>query len=326
MSLFESVNNSTVEQLKVGMRVDWYYKVINVSKKTKRDGGVYLALEFMDKTGKIPGKVWDNAENTYKMLKEGEIYRVAGFVNEFMSKKEIKVDGIRKVPPGEADYKESDFEEIADFDTEVMFEEMMALLKENISNPHLLKLTDLFAKNYKDKFKRHYGAQKVHHAYLGGLLKHTHSMVKFAVLTGKHYELDLDILLTGTLFHDVGKMFEFSISPNVELTAEGGLVGHIVISNRIFLELSGQIQGFPHDLGLKIQHLIVSHHGEKEYGSPEIPKTREAFALHGIDLMDSKLSIVEEAVQNSDSKGLFSDYLHSLGRRILVEDDLEKRE
>lgn len=316
MSLFDNINDRYVKDLKVGVKVDWYYKLAAVSKRTKRDGGLYLALELMDKTGKIPAKVWSNVDACLKLLKEGEVYRIAGSVNEYMSKREIKVDGVKAINPADKDFNEADFMEQAGFDTEALFNGMIDALRANIENPHLLLLIDLFVKRYKEKFKTHYGAQKIHHAYLGGLLKHTKSMLDLALFVGRHYSLDTDLLLTGVLFHDVGKMFEFKISPAVSLTAEGGLLGHLVIGSRIFSELSGQIDGFPEDLSLKISHLIVSHHGEKEFGSPEVPKIPEAFALHAIDLLDSKLNIMSEAIEGLESKDLFTEYLYPLGRRL----------
>ncbi|MCK4765367.1 MAG: HD domain-containing protein [Candidatus Aminicenantes bacterium] len=316
MSLFESVKDRYIKDLKVGAKVDWYYKLAGISKKTKRDGGLYLALELMDKTGKIPAKVWDNVEACLKLLQEGKVYRLTGSVNEFMSKKEIKVDGIRAINPMDKDFSEADFVEQAGFDTETLFNGMIDTLKTNIENPHLLQLIDLFVQRYKEKFKTHYGAQKIHHAYLGGLLKHTQSMLELALFVARHYSLDKELLLTGVLFHDIGKMFEFKISPAVSLTAEGGLLGHLIIGSRIFTELSGQVKGFPEDLSLKIGHLIISHHGEKEFGSPEVPKIPEAFALHAIDLLDSKLNIMAEAIGSADSKDLFTEYLYPLGRRL----------
>jgi 3'-5' exoribonuclease len=273
----------------------------------------------MDKTGRIPAKIWENAESYLKLLQEGEVYRTIGYVNEFMNKKEIKIDIMNPVPPGDKDYDEADFVEEAPFDTDDYFNKMIELLKASITNNYLLQVIDLYILDYKEKFKIHYGAQKIHHAYPGGLLKHTYSMMELALQVARHYSLDKEVLLLGVLFHDIGKIFEFETSPTVDLTMAGGLVGHIIIGNRIFLELSNKIEGFPQDLSLKIQHLIISHHGEKEFGSPEVPRTPEAFALHVIDLLDSKINIIAEAVRSAEGKSLFSEYLHPLGRRIYID-------
>jgi 3'-5' exoribonuclease len=319
MNLFESQMKKFIEDLQVGQRVDTYYKVLAVDKRTKKDGSAFLTLELMDKTGKIPAKIWDNAESSFKTIKPGDIYRINGYVNEYMNKKEIKVDSIRPVSPKDNDFKQEDFVEKASFDTESLFNEMIETIKGNLTDKYLLELTDRFSAAYGEKFKTHYGAQKIHHAYLGGLLQHTYSMVKLAIVIARHYHLDKELLLIGTLFHDVGKIFEFDISPAPAATMEGGLIGHIVIGNTIFQELKNKIDHFPQALSVKIQHLIVSHHGEKEFGSPEVPRTPEAFALHILDVLDSKLKIMEDAVKNSETQGLFTEYVHSLGRRLYVE-------
>lgn len=319
MSLFDNLNDKYIKDLKVGAKVDWYYKLTGISKKTKRDGGLYLSLELMDKTGKIPAKIWENVESCLKLLREGQVYKTTGYVNEFMSKKEIKIDSMNPVSPGDKNYNEADFVEEAPFDTKDLFNKMIAAMKTNIENDYLLRLVDLFDQSYGEKFRIHYGAQKIHHAYLGGLLKHTYSMMELALFIARHYSLDKEILLTGVLFHDVGKVFEFNISPAVSLTAEGGLLGHLIVGSRIFLELTGKIDGFPEDLSVKIQHLIISHHGEKEFGSPEVPKTPEAFALHVIDLLDSKINIMKEAVQSVEGGSLFTEYLYPLGRRVYID-------
>lgn len=316
MNLFDGQVKKFIKDLQVGQQVDTYYKLTTLDKRTKKDGGVFLTIELMDKTGKMPAKIWTNAEATFKMLEPGGIYRVKGLVNEYMSKKEIKVDSLRVASPADTDFNPDDFIEKASFDTEDMLKRLIETVKNNLSNPYLLQLTDMFANVYGDRFKTHYGAQKIHHAYLGGLLEHTFSMVELAVFIANHYKLDKELLLMGTLFHDVGKIFEFDIDPAPHSTMEGGLIGHLVMGNQVFLDLKKRIEGFPRDLSCKIQHLIVSHHGEKEYGSPEVPMLPEAFALHAVDLLDSKLKIMEEAVKNSENNAIFTDYIHTLGRRL----------
>ena len=324
MSLFENKKiefpggKKFIKDFQVGEKIDGYFKVFRAEKKSKKDGSAFLTLGLMDKTGKMPAKVWNNAEHYFKLIREGEIYKISGYVNEYMSQKEIKVDGLRALSSADGDINRGDFEEKAAFDTEALFDRMMETVKSNLENPYLAQLAGLFAEEYGEKFKNHYGAQMVHHAYVGGLLHHTYSMVRLALFCAGHYShlVDKELLITGVLFHDIGKMFEFNVSPAVAATMEGGLLGHLVIGNTVFLELKNKIPDFPEDLSCKIQHLIISHHGEKEFGSPEVPKIPEAFVLNILDLLDSKLNIVETAVKKSETAGLFSDYIKVLGRRL----------
>lgn len=325
MSLFEnrktqlSGQKKFIKDFQVGERVDTYSKVLSIAKRTKKDGGGFLTLEFMDKTGKINAKIWDNAEYYFKYIQEGVVYRIGGVITEYNGQKEVKIETLRAVSASDKTdngYDESDYIEKPAFDTADTFKEMMALLKKNVSSPHLLQLIDLFAIEYGEKFQVHYGAQKIHHSYVGGLLQHTYSIIKLAVFCAEHYSLDKELLLMGALFHDIGKISEFNVNPALEVTVEGGLLGHLVIGNMKFIELKNKITGFPEELSVKIQHLIISHHGEKEFGSPEIPKIPEAYMLHILDLLDSKLKIFEETVASSENKGLFSEYVQVLGRRV----------
>jgi 3'-5' exoribonuclease len=318
MSLFDGLKKVYIKDLEVGLPVENYYRVIGIDKRTKRDGNIFLSLELMDKTGKIQAKVWDNATNFHKMLVPGDIYLFKGVVNEYMKKKEIKVDDIKPTTSKDKNFDENDFIEKPEFDTNLMFEKMVETLRKNINNKFLLQLVDQFSAAYGGKFKIHYGAQKIHHAFIGGLLQHTYSVIKLAISIANHYSLDKELLLIGALFHDIGKMEEFKISPSPETTVEGGLIGHIVIGNNIFIELKNKIPGFPDELSYRIQHLIISHHGEKEFGSPEVPKTAEAYALHIIDLLDSKLKIFDETLQKVESKANFTDYVHFLNRRLYI--------
>jgi 3'-5' exoribonuclease len=311
-------NKKKIKELQVGEKAEGYYKLLKIDKRTKKDGGSFLTLELMDNTGKIAAKVWSKADHYFKQLKEGEVYRFHGYINEYMNRKEIKVDAAVELTAADTGYNPEDFQEKAAFDTGQLFDQMTGLLKSNITNPYLTQLVDLFIQEYGETFKSHYGAQKIHHAYMGGLLEHTYSIIKLAIALAEHYSLDRDLLLTGALFHDLGKMYEFKVSPSVQATIEGGLLGHLVIGNSKFLELKGRISDFPEDLSIKIQHLIVSHHGEKEFGSPEVPKIPEAFVLHYLDLMDSKLKILTETIENTETKGHFSDYVNVLARRVFI--------
>lgn len=320
MNLFKNIERRWIQEINVGEQLDEFYRIVEINKRLKRDGAPFLTLVLMDKTGRAPAKVWENVEKYQSLIRDGEIYRVTGLVTEYKGQKEIRIDRIN-TPPNGSEIKMEDFTEEAAFDTESLFDGMMTLVKKHLSNPHVIQLTELFAAEYKTAFKSHYGAQKIHHAYLGGLLEHTHSIIKLAIQLADHYSLNKDILLTGALFHDSGKMFEFTTAPAVGMTLEGGLLGHLIIGNDLFNRLKSQIPDFPDELAVMIRHLIISHHGEREFGSPEIPKTREAYALHVLDLLDSKLKIFDQVIDGADKNQLFSDYIPVLERRIFIPSD-----
>lgn len=321
MSLFKNQERIPVKDLVVGARITQFYKVVKLNKRAKKNGESFLTLVLMDKTGKIEAKIWNNVESYLKFIKPGEIYKMQGQVNEYMNKKEIKIESLSPISVSDNKPDPKEFEEQADYDTDELFDEMIATIKNHLKNEFLIKLINKFQTKYQNQFKEHYGAQKIHHAYIGGLLEHTYSVVKLAIQVAEHFHLDQDLLMTGALFHDIGKIKEFDIKPSINTTLEGGLVGHIVIGNQIFLELKNNIDDFPEDLSLRIQHLIISHHGEKEFGSPEVPKIPEAYALHLIDLLDSKLKIFHQTAAQSETGDIFSDYIHVLNRRIHVPKD-----
>jgi 3'-5' exoribonuclease len=317
MNLFKSIEKRWIQDIKVGEQLDEFYRIVEINKRLKRDGSPFLTLVLMDKTGRVPAKVWDKVEQYQSLIQDGEIYRITGLVTEYKGQKEIRIDRLN-TPPNGSEIKMEDYTEEAAFDTESLFDNMIGLVKKHLTNSHLVQLTDLFAAEYKTAFKSHYGAQKIHHAYLGGLLEHTNSIIKLAIQIADHYSLDKDVLLTGALFHDSGKMFEFTTAPAVGMTLEGGLLGHLIIGNELFTKLTNQVPGFPEELAIMIRHLIISHHGEREFGSPEIPKTREAYALHVLDLLDSKLKIFDQIIEAADKNQMFSDYIPVLERRIFV--------
>lgn len=326
MSLFKNQEEIEVKDLQVGDRIKQYYKILKINKRSKKNGDPFLTLELMDKTGKIEGKIWNNVESYLKLVKPGDIYKIQGMVNEYMNKIEIKIESLKPISPEDPKPNLEDFVEQPPYDTDKLFSEMIATFNSNLKNEFLVRLIDRFQNKYQGRFKEHYGAQKIHHAYIGGLLEHTYSVVKLAIKIADHYNLDKDLMMIGALFHDLGKIKEFEIKPAINTTMEGGLIGHIIIGNQIFLELKNDIDHFPEDLSIRIQHLIISHHGEKEFGSPEVPKIPEAYALHIIDLLDSKLKIFQKITEQSENGNSFSEYIHALNRRIHIPKNEKKRD
>ena len=322
MNLFDKMKEGSqpVASLRNGDAVNWYYRVQEIvrrkSSKSKKD---YLDLIVLDRSGRMPAKIWDNVDQLLQTIQAGNIYRVCGEVREYQGKLQLTITRARPLEPDSKDCRPEDFDEQPPFDKAALLDETFTLLRDNLSDPFLRRLSELFQEEYGPVFAQAYGAQKIHHAYAGGLLQHTHALLKMILAIAPQYGLDKELLLIGALFHDIGKTAEFKTQPALETTLAGGLLGHLVISLTIFLDMQRNIPDFPESLRVRIQHLIVAHHGEKEFGSPEVPKTPEAYLLHLLDLLDSRMNIFSEQRKAGEASKLFSDFNQALGTRILLD-------
>jgi 3'-5' exoribonuclease len=322
MNLFDKPKDAAqpLAGLKAGETVNWYYRVQEISRRkslnSKKD---YLDLVVADRSGRMPAKIWDNVDPLHKMLQAGSVYRFVGEVREYRGKPQLAITRARPLEPADDAGLPEDFDERPSFDSAALLQESFALLDAHVKDPHLRRLSEMFQQEYGPVFSQAYGAQKIHHAYAGGLLQHTHALLQMVLAVAPLYGLDTELLLIGALFHDIGKTEEFKTQPALETTLAGGLLGHLVISLSIFLDMKKRIPDFPEPLSVRLQHLIVSHHGEKEFGSPEVPKTREAYLLHVLDLLDSRMSIFAEQLKTGEPQKLFSEFNQALGTRILLD-------
>jgi 3'-5' exoribonuclease len=322
MNLFDKAKDAAqpIASLQVGSAVNWYYRVQEVSRRKTLTGKKdYLDLVLIDRSGRLLAKVWENVDPLHKVIQAGNIYRIAGEVREYRGKLQLTITRARPLEPDADGCRPEDFDEQPPFDSAALLQETFTLLDDNIRDPHLRRLSEMFQQEYGPVFAQAYGAQKIHHAFAGGLLQHTHALLKLVLAVAPQYGLDTERLLIGALFHDIGKTEEFKTQPALETTLAGGLLGHLVISLTILLNMIRRIPDFPEPLSVRLQHLIVSHHGEKEFGSPEVPKTREAYLLHILDLLDSRMSIFSEQLKVGDAQKLFSDFNQALGTRILLD-------
>jgi len=319
MSLFQHVKAQWAADLKAGQNVETLFRVLEINRRLKKDGSPFLTMTLMDRTGKMDAKLWDGVAAAESAVVPGAIHTVSGTVKEYRGRLELHLQRIRALPRENSGIDEKDFVEAADFDVDNRFDSMIRFIDKGLNRRELHPLLEAFVDAHGREFRRHYGAQKIHHAKVGGLLEHTDSMVRLAAQVADHYSLDRDILVLGALLHDLGKLREFTTEPALQATTEGGLLGHIVISLEMFDDLCRQAPDIPPEIRLHLRHLIVSHHGEREFGSPEVPRTLEAMALHAIDLLDSKLAIFMEAASQSAADRGFTDYVPSIARRVLIQ-------
>ena len=309
-----------VSDIKENQKVDSIFLVKSKSQATGKTGKPYVYLKLSDKTGEIKGYIWDNAEKLAPLFDTGDLVRVKSKTSIFQNELQLGISEIEKVEYGMLSPDAMAlFFKSSKKDAESMFQELKSVLKENLTDEYIIKLTDKFFEDetYIKLLKTLPAAKSIHHAYIGGLLEHTLSMIKIGVFLSGHYSRYVikDILLSSIFLHDVGKTEELRIKNNVtEYSDEGRLIGHIVLGAEAVNKKIAEIPGFPENLKLLLLHSIISHHGELEYGSPKRPKTPEAFLLHYIDNMDSKENQFADFMDNNT---LWSQYSKPLDRYML---------
>jgi 3'-5' exoribonuclease len=285
-----------------------------------RSGKAWLELNLADRSGSIPAKMWDNFEALAKTFECDDVVRVRGRVKIYNGQKELTLEQI--VPMADNDYDLADFLVHTKHDVEKLYASLQAAIA-GMKNPWLRQLLTSIVEDpvIAPRLKRAPAAMTMHHAYLGGLLEHVVSLVGLAAAVSAHYpELDRDLLLTGVVLHDIGKLEELRYVRSIDYSDQGRLLGHIMIGARLFREKCNAISGFPAPLAVVVEHLIISHHGTHEFGSPSLPQIPEAVMLHFLDDMDSKMAsmrVTLEATSAEDAQGNWTDRSPSLRRALL---------
>jgi 3'-5' exoribonuclease len=264
-------------------------------------GAPYLNVRLKDKTGELDGKVWDNAIEFDRQFKKGDVIYIEGKAASYKNAIQISIVNIKKYA-GE-DVEPTDYLPAAKGDIATMFKEMLAYV-EKIQTKPLQILLQAFFHDQKtaELFQRAPAAKGFHHIYLGGLLEHSLSVVRLLDKVADHYpNLDRDLLLAGGMLHDIGKIYEFNYDSLIEYSDEGRLIGHIVMGVEMINKKIEAIPDFPAPLALKMRHIILSHHGEFEFGSPKRPKMMEALVVHFIDDLDAKLNAFQAFITDSNN-------------------------
>ncbi len=268
-------------------------------KETRQDraGKTYLDLELVDASGSIAGKAWSDSAALANRFEAPGFVKFRGQVQSYRDQLQLKVDNCRAASDADRHdgFDESALIPSAKEDLGALWLRLEETLAGNLHRPEARRLAEETLHVYGERLKTHPAAKAIHHAYRGGLLEHVTSMLGLAVRIADHYsELDRDLLLLGVLFHDLGKLQELGAMPANDYTPVGRLVGHIVLGRDLLRERIATIPGFPADLALELEHLVLSHQGKKEFSSPVEPMTKEAFALHMIDDLDSKLAVLRD--------------------------------
>lgn len=314
-----------VDTLREGDRVTEHYRVVRKSVKTSRNGDPYLDLDLGDRTGTITARMFQprqpGAETIHSyaaLFQVGDVIRVSGRIDLFQGKLQLIMDKLRSSLDGETD--PTLFEKASPRPIKEMEEEFGAAIA-SITDPPLRRLIeDFFADaDFFKRFSEAPAATRLHHAYRHGLIEHTLSLLRAADLLLPHYpELDADMVRVGVLLHDAGKTEELGRRAGEEYTVDGTLQGHVYLGARRAEKIMDSIDGFPDESRRLVLHLILSHHGSKEFGAPIEPATREAVFLHHLDNLDAKLANARETIAaDRDENAPFTDLWASgaVGRR-----------
>jgi 3'-5' exoribonuclease len=312
------MKSPSVADLKDGQPVETLFLVCEKETRTAARGNTsWLQLELGDRTGSISAKMWDNFSPLLDTFEAGDVVRIRGRAKLYNGRLELSLEQIIPVP--ESGYDLADFLPHTKYDVEALYAALLSAVA-SVKNPSLKQLLASVVEDpaVAPRLKRAPAAMTMHHAFIGGLLEHMVSLIDLSAAITAHYpELDADLLLAGVVLHDIGKIDELRYSREIDYTTEGRLLGHIMLGVGMVRDKIKAIPGFPPALAVMVEHLILSHHGTHEFGSPSLPQTREAVALHFLDDFDSKMAAMRATLDSPGAPDGWSQRNPSLRRALL---------
>jgi 3'-5' exoribonuclease len=312
-----------VTELNDGEIVDQIFRAAEKQLRTNRNGNLYLQIRLSDRSGSLTAMLWNAQQRDFDRFDNGDFLRVKGTAQIFNGGMQILCKEVQRVD--EKDVDASEFETLSTLDREKMVARVAELLR-SIGNEHLLNLADCFLldEKFMQGFRAAPAGVKNHHAYQGGLLEHVLSLMELVQVVAQRYSaLDRDVLMFGAFLHDIGKIRELTYDPDLGYSDEGQLIGHLVLGVSMLDEMIGKVeeqtgQAVPPKLVNHLRHLIVSHHGDYEFGSPKLPMTVEAVALHLLDTLDARMhSFLQLIADDANKASPWTVYHANLGRKIL---------
>jgi 3'-5' exoribonuclease len=327
---FHPQKGSFIRDLKPGDHFIGFYVLRYKHLEPFRDPsrGYFLTLILSDRSGQILARVWEEAEATADNLEQGLAVKVEGEVETYLDRTQIRVLRLRPAQPDE--YDQRDFVPSSERDPDELLEKLNAYIGK-ITNSHLRSLVEHFFtdQDFLGRFRQAPAAQRVHHAYLGGLLEHTVEVLTLCQTVLELYpQIDASLLLAGALLHDIGKLREYTWELDIEYSDQGRLIGHIVATDEMVMAALNTMPDFPSELALRLRHMLLAHHGRYEWGSPRRPMTLEAITLHHIEDLDAQVNRFSLLMQNRPSGELWTPYDRLLGRQLYAgsDDDLTVEE
>lgn len=286
--------------------------------KPKKTGEPYLALTLGDRCGQVDAKMWDNVEDALNAFEQDDFLKVKGLLNKYKNRFQITIHKLRRLGDSEVDY--SDYLPKTAKDIGELWQTLVDFVA-TFQNVHLKALVKAFMDDPEiaDAYRNAPAAKTLHHAFIGGLLDHVVSLFRSCDLLCRNYpQVDRDILLTGAFLHDIGKIHELSYNRSFAYTTRGQLLGHMIIELEMLQAKLAKLPDFPPELKTLIEHLIISHHGQYDFGSPKLPMFPEALMLHYLDDLDSKMeSMRAHFEREAGSESAWTGYNPSLNRSLL---------
>jgi 3'-5' exoribonuclease len=286
--------------------------------KAKKNGEPYLALILADRSGQIEAKMWDNVDEFIAVFEQDDFLKVKGLINKYKNRFQLTIHKLRRMEEVDIDY--TDYLPKTTKDIGELWRTLTEFVA-TIQNPHFKSLLELFMADPEiaERYRNAPAAKTLHHAYIGGLLDHVVSLFRSCDLMCRNYpQVNRDLLLTGAFLHDVGKIQELTYNRAFSYTTRGQLLGHMIIELEMLQAKLAQLPGFPAELKTLLEHLIISHHGQYDFGSPKLPMFPEALMLHYLDDLDSKMEAMRaHFAREADLEGPWTSYNPSLGRPLL---------
>jgi 3'-5' exoribonuclease len=286
--------------------------------KAKKNGEPYLAVTLADRTGQIEAKMWDNVEEFIDVFEQDDFLKIKGLINKYKNRFQLTIHKLRRMEEAEIDF--TDYLPKTTKDIGELWRTLTEFVA-TFQNPHLKALVELFMADAEigERYRNAPAAKTLHHAYIGGLLDHVVSLFRSCDLMCRNYpQVNRDLLLTGAFLHDIGKIHELTYNRAFSYTTRGQLLGHMIIELEMLQAKLAKLPGFPAELKALLEHLIISHHGQYEFGSPKLPMFPEALMLHYLDDLDSKMEAMRAHFEReAELEGPWTSYNASLGRPLL---------
>jgi len=316
-----------INEIKENENVDSLFLVKEKSSSVTKTGNPYLKLKLGDRSGEMEARIWTSVEIFAQSFERDDFVHVKGKAVSFQEHLQLNITYMEKV--GEEEILLSDFFPVAEKDIDEMFQSLTEM-SQQVKNQYLKELLRLFWEDepFLERFKMAPASKWLHHTYLGGLLEHTLSLTQLVIKNAPHYEgLNIDLLLTASILHDLGKVEELSYKRSFDYSDEGRLLGHIILGLEKVEDKIGQLPEFPKDLSTLLKHLLLSHHGQYIWGSPKKPMTLEAVMLHYLDDMDAKMNGIKQFLKTQVPDGSkWSAYHRMFEQAFYVPNLLEQME